>query len=119
MPSATFPVTTAKQLLATHEQVFMRDAEAIREELTSLKSDLEATYPIRELGLFGSYARDEQGPESDLDILVTFDRPVTLFELVRLENELSRHLGTDVDLVTRESLRPQIRSQVEKDVVYV
>lgn len=97
----------------------MGDAEAIRAELAALKSELETEYPIRDLGVFGSYARDEQGPESDLDLLVTFDRPVSLFELVRLEDELSRRLGRDVDLVTRESLKPRIRSHVDEDVVYV
>ncbi|MFW6385375.1 MAG: nucleotidyltransferase family protein [Halodesulfurarchaeum sp.] len=97
----------------------MGDADAIRTELAALKSELEGEYPIRDLGVFGSYARDEQDPESDLDVLVTFDRPVTLFELVRLENELSRRLDLDVDLVTRESLKPRIRSHVDEDVVYV
>lgn len=97
----------------------MGDAEAIRAELATLKSELEAVYPIRDLGVFGSYARDEQGPESDLDVLVTFDRPVSLFDLVRLEDELSRRLDREVDLVTRESLKPHIRSHVDEDVVYV
>ncbi|MGM0399517.1 MAG: nucleotidyltransferase family protein [Halobacteriota archaeon] len=97
----------------------MGDADAIRTELAELKSELESEYPIRDLGVFGSYARDEQGPESDLDVLVTFDRPVSLFELVRLENDLSRRLDRDVDLVTRESLKPRIRSAVDEDVVYV
>lgn len=97
----------------------MGGADAIRNELVALKSELEAEYPIRDLGVFGSYARDEQGPESDLDVLVTFDRPVSLFELVRLEDEISRRLDCDVDLVTRESLKPRIRSHVDEDVVYV
>lgn len=97
----------------------MGDAEAIRAELAALKSELRGEYPIRDLGVFGSYARDEHGPESDLDIIVTFDRPVSLFELVRLEDELSRRLDRDVDLVTRESLKPRIRSHVDEDVVYV
>lgn len=97
----------------------MRDAEEIRTELAALKPELREDYPIRELGVFGSYARDEPRPESDLDILVTFDRPVTLFDLIRLENELTNRLGVDVDLVTRKSLKPRIGARVEEDVVYV
>lgn len=97
----------------------MRDAEEIRTELAALKQELQEDYPIRELGVFGSYARDEQRPASDLDILVTFDRTVTLFDLVRLENELTSRLGVDVDLVTRKSLEPRIGSRVEEDVVFV
>lgn len=97
----------------------MQDVEEIRAELAALKSELQADYPIRKLGVFGSYARDEQRPDSDLDILVTFDHTVTLFDLVRLENELSNRLGVDVDLVTRNSLKPRIGSRVDEDVVFV
>ena len=97
----------------------MRRSEEIRAELAALKPQLEETYPIDELGVFGSYARDEHHPESDLDVLVTFEQPVTLFELVRLERELTDELGVDVDLVTRDSLKPRIAARVTEDVVYV
>jgi len=62
---------------------------------------------IAELGTSGSYARGKQRPDSDLDVLVAFDRPVTLFDLVRIENELAAQLGLDVDLVTKDSLKPE------------
>ena len=71
------------------------------------------------MGIFGSYARGEQRSDSDLDVLVAFEQPVTLFELVRLENELTDELGAAVDLVTRGSLKPRIESRVAEDVVYV
>ena len=79
----------------------MNSTKKITSELTALKPELKAEFPIEKLGLFGSYARNEQQSESDLDILVEFSEPVTLFELVRLENELTTRLGVDVDLVTR------------------
>lgn len=97
----------------------MSSLEEIRAQLAALKPQLEEEYPIDEIGIFGSYARDEQRPDSDLDILVAFEEPVTLFDLVCLENELTSHLGVDVDLVTRDSLKPQIESRVTADVVYV
>lgn len=97
----------------------MRRSDEIRAELAALKPQREETYPIDELGVFGSYARDEHHPESDLDVLVTFEQPVTLFELVRLERELTDELGVDVDLVTRDSLKPRIAARVTEDVVYV
>lgn len=97
----------------------MSSPEEIKAKLASLKPRLEKEYPISEVGIFGSYARDEQRPDSDLDILVAFEEPVTLFDLVRLENELTSQLGVDVDLVTRDSLKPQIESRVTADVVYV
>ena len=80
---------------------------------------LEQEYPISELGIFGSYARGEQQPDSDLDILVAFEQPVTLFDLVRLENELTDKLGIEVDLVTKDSLKPPVETRVSDDLVLV
>jgi predicted nucleotidyltransferase len=88
----------------------VRDSEEIRSELAALKPRLQEEYPIQELGVFGSYARGEQRPDSDLDVLVTSAQPVTLFELVRLEDELTEQLGVTVDVVTGDSLQPRIAS---------
>ena len=93
--------------------------EDIPVRLAELKPRLKQDYPISELGIFGSYARGEQRSDSDLDILVAFEHPVTLFELVRLENELTDELGVAVDLVTKDSLKPRIESRVAEDVVYI
>ncbi len=109
----------ATQLTVDVELVAVQDSEAIRETLADLKPRLAAEYHVRELGIFGSYARDEQTVGSDLDVIVAFDEPVSLFDLVRLEDELASHLGVDVDLVTKDSLKPRIRDHVADDVVYV
>ncbi|OYR79956.1 DNA polymerase beta [Halorubrum ezzemoulense] len=85
----------------------------------SLTPKLEQEYPISELGIFGSYARGEQESDSDLDLLVAFDKPVTLFDLVRLENELAEELGIEVDLVTKDSLKPRIETRVCDELVTV
>ncbi|OYR54006.1 MULTISPECIES: nucleotidyltransferase family protein [Halorubrum] len=97
----------------------MPSTEDIPTRLAQLKPQLEREYPISELGIFGSYARGEQRSDSDLDVLVAFDQPVTLFDLVRLENELTDELGVEVDLVTKDSLKPRIEARVTDDLVYV
>jgi predicted nucleotidyltransferase len=97
----------------------MPSSEEVSTRLAQIKPRLEEKYPISELGIFGSYARGEQRPNSDLDILVAFDEPVTLFDLVRLENELTDELDIEVDLVTKDSLKPRIATRVTEDVVYV
>lgn len=84
-----------------------------------MKPFLASEYHVQEIGLFGSYVRDEQTGSSDLDVLVSFEQPVSLLELVRLENELTEQLGVPVDLVTKDSLKPRIRERVANDVVYV
>jgi uncharacterized protein len=76
----------------------------------------------RKISVFGSFARGESTPQSDVDLLVALkpsDKrpPLGLFEVIRLERELENELGCAVDLVTEEGLSPRIRSNVEIDRV--
>lgn len=64
------------------------------------------------VAVFGSYVRDEETPESDLDVLVRFTEPKSLLEVTRIERELSDQLGIPVDLVTEQSLSPYMSEQV-------
>ena len=65
--------------------------------------------------MFGSWARQEQGKDSDLDLLVDFDRPVGL-EIVALKDEIEHRLGLPVDLVMRGSLRRRIGRHILDEV---
>ncbi|HEX2919565.1 MAG TPA: nucleotidyltransferase family protein [Bacteroidales bacterium] len=58
----------------------------------------------KKIAVFGSYARGEEKPESDIDILVEFSESKSLLTLVRIERELSEFLGVKVDLLTEESI---------------
>ncbi|MDR9414686.1 MAG: nucleotidyltransferase family protein [Gracilimonas sp.] len=68
------------------------------------------------IGIFGSYARNEQSKDSDLDVLVNFRKRVNLLELVGLEQELSEMLGVKVDLVTEKSINKNLREYILKDL---
>ncbi len=81
--------------------------------------DLANRYGVKRLGIFGSYVRGEADGESDLDILVEFERAPTLWELVRLERELGEKMGVKVDLVMKKNLKPRVRDAVLKEVVAV
>jgi uncharacterized protein len=74
-------------------------------------------YQVRELSLFGSAARGEMRPESDIDLLVEFlpDAEVSLIEHAGLMLDLARLLGRKVDLVSKNGLKPRIRSSVLAD----
>jgi predicted nucleotidyltransferase len=74
-------------------------------------------YGVKELALFGSAARGEMGPESDLDLLVEFEPGIRigLFKFETFVEELEALAGRKVDLVTKRGLKPWIRSQVLKD----
>ena len=67
---------------------------------------------IESLRLFGSAARGEERPDSDIDLLVRFSETKSLVEIVRIERELAEYLGRPVDLVTEAELSPYIRDEV-------
>lgn len=69
------------------------------------------------IGVFGSYARGDHDQHSDLDILVDFEPPLNLLEIIGLEQELTEKLGIKVDLITSRSLNPQLKAYVEKDLI--
>jgi len=83
------------------------------------KQILEVLMPfgVRRVSLFGSVARGEDSPESDIDILVQFKKPVGLLTLARLRRILSQKLGRKVDLLTEGAINPLIRQIIEKDKV--
>ena len=96
----------------------MRRDEALA-ILAAHRDELRETYGVKSLALFGSVARDEAGPESDVDLLVEFDRPTGLFGLAALQIFLEQVLGTGVDIGRSEALREYVRGSVEQDLVYV
>lgn len=87
--------------------------------LRAEKAALIERYDVRSLGIFGSYVRGEARPDSDLDVLVEFSTAPTLFEYVRLQNELSDRLGVQVDLVMKSALKPVLGARILEEVVPV
>jgi predicted nucleotidyltransferase len=67
------------------------------------------------VAMFGSLARGDAGPDSDVDLLVRFGKPIGLLALVRLERELSEALGRDVDLLTEGAVSPYLRERIERE----
>jgi hypothetical protein len=81
--------------------------------------DLAQRYHITSLGVFGSYVRNEQTPESDLDVLVEFDDVPNLFTYVEIRETLSHLTGVSVDLVHRSGLKPFIGEYILDEVVMI
>lgn len=97
----------------------MSDRDTILASLRRASPTLRERYPIRSLALFGSFARNDAGEASDLDILVEFSQPVSLSAFLALEDELKALTGRDVDLVSRDALKPHIGRSVARDLVQV
>lgn len=81
--------------------------------------ELAADFHVHSLGVFGSYVRHEERPDSDLDLLVTFDEVPSLLTFLALENQLSDLLGVKVDLVMKDALKPRIGERILSEVVAV
>lgn len=74
---------------------------------------------VRALSIFGSTARDEAGPESDIDLLVDFKMPATLDAYMAVKERLEQILESRVDLVTSNAVKPRMRSIIEREAVLV
>ncbi|CAN5381437.1 nucleotidyltransferase family protein [soil metagenome] len=69
-------------------------------------------FHIKSLSIFGSVARNEAKANSDVDILVDFEKPLGLFKFIRLQKQLEALLNHKVDLVSRNALKPQLRERI-------
>ena len=89
----------------------MTDLEHIRKVVLGILKP----HGVKRVAVFGSVARDEETPESDIDLLVAFERPLGLFTLAHLQRELSEKFGRKLDLVTEGALSRYIRPFVERE----
>lgn len=98
----------------------MKTLDEIREILSLHKSVLREQFGVRNLAVFGSYAREEATPLSDVDILVEFERPIG-WEIVDLHDYLEAILETKVDLTTPNALKrkPWLWESVQEDLIHV
>jgi hypothetical protein len=86
--------------------------------LSQKKPDLQARYPISELGVFGSYARGDYNEKSDIDILVDFNDRIGI-GFIQLAHELEDMFHHKIDLVSRKAIKPRYLPFVEKSLIHV
>jgi len=96
----------------------MSTKEEIVRKLKTLKAGLVKTYPIASIALFGSFARSEQTPNSDIDILIELNGQIGS-KFIDLAEELEASLGQPVDLVSRKGIKPRYLKSIESDLIYV
>lgn len=96
----------------------MKRKEEILKTLKQQLPYLKEKFKVKSIGIFGSYAREEQTEKSDIDILVDFDAPVGFIKFMQLENYLNDKLSAKVDLVTPDALKPLIKPSIIEEAVY-
>lgn len=95
----------------------MATKKDILKTLKALKTELLTQYKVKEMGLFGSFVREEQAEASDIDVLVDFQEDASFFDLVRLGLFLEEKFHRKVDIIPKESLRDEIRESILQEMV--
>jgi len=92
-----------------------------KQVLNLLKEHLEEIrqFRIQKISIFGSVARNEETPQSDIDVLIKFDGPASYDLYMELKFFLEDLLGRKVDLITEDAMRSEIRPFIEKDLIRV
>lgn len=96
----------------------MKTIQDIKSTLNKHKPHLFAEYPIKSMAIFGSYARNEQTDESDIDIMVEFNDKIGV-RFIDLAEELERLIGFKVDLVSKKGIREKYFRRIQSDLTYV
>ncbi len=95
------------------------DQQTVIEALLEHRAVLSERFGVKDLALFGSFARNQAKDSSDVDILVNFVGPATSKAFFGVQFYLEDLLGRRVDLVTSKALRPEFRTQVAREAMYV
>lgn len=96
----------------------MTSLSDIKEILKSHKARLSTKYGFSDIAIYGSYGREQQTENSDVDILVDFRQPIGV-EFIDLAEELERLLSVKVDLVSKNGVKPDYFKQIETELNYV
>jgi len=97
----------------------MTSLNEIKAKLSAHKNELSQKYKVKEIGIFGSYLRQAQREDSDIDIVVAFEKTPGLLKFIELENHLSDLLGVEVDLVRKEAIRAELKESILRDTLTV
>jgi predicted nucleotidyltransferase len=95
-----------------------RTIEEIKQILNQHKNEIEERFKVKNIAIFGSYARGEQREDSDIDILVEFKEPVG-FLFFHFADFLEEILGIKVDLITYDAIKPERRKYILRNLIYV
>lgn len=99
--------------------IALKTVTQLKEKLSLLMPALEEKYHVESLEIFGSYARGEQSQSSDLDLLITFSQPYSLWELLDVKEFLSKKLHLTVDLVPKDSIKAMLKEQIIQEAIPV
>ena len=95
------------------------DIEDIKRILNANLGLMQEKYGLKSIGIFGSYIHGEQKQDSDLDVLVEFEKPIGFFKFLEFEEYLSDLLKVKVDLVSKKALKPRIGKRILEEAIFL
>jgi len=90
----------------------------IKTKLKELKPILQQKYPVAAIALFGSYARNEQTEDSDVDVMIELNGKMGI-EFFRMADEIEDYLGIKTDVASRNGIKPRYFEFIKQDLIYV
>ena len=96
-----------------------KDLNEILAKLRKILPNINKKYYVNSLEVFGSYVKNQQNKNSDLDLLVSFSRIPSLLKFLELKNYLSDQLKINVDLVMKDSLKPRISKNILNESIAI
>jgi predicted nucleotidyltransferase len=97
----------------------MKSIDEIKVLISEHKQELRENYKVKEISIFGSYARGEQENRSDIDLLVDFTEPISLLKMVGLENYLKDILEEEVEVIPKDDIRIEFKERILKEAIPV
>jgi len=98
---------------------YMKTLDEITRLLEQYKPEFQEKYRLKEIGIFGSYARGEETGNSDIDILVEFDDAPDLLTFLEFESYVEKILDIETDMVRKKAIRTELKDEILRDVVYL
>ena len=95
------------------------DNQVVLTRLAGSMGEIRQRFSVQNLAIFGSFARNQADDNSDVDVLVVFNRKTSFDLFMDLKFYLEDLLGIKIDLVTDKALRPRIRNAIEKELINV
>ncbi len=96
----------------------VKSKEEILETLKTFRKKLNIEYRVKSVGLFGSYVSNKQTATSDIDFLVEFENDADLFHFVGLSRYLEEIFNSKVDVISKPSLKEELKQDILKEVIY-
>ena len=90
-----------------------------KQEIFNIIIEKLKTHKVKKIAVFGSFARDEQSPLSDIDLLVDFTERKNLFDLIGIEQELEEAIGRKIDLITDRAINPNRRKYIDENILVI